>query len=65
VLRREDAHSAGHGFRIVTPEQSDALYAALPDEATRLLVETAVHSGLRWGELTDCAARTSMHRAAS
>lgn len=36
-------------FRIVTPEQFDALYAALPDEPTQMLVETAIDSGLRWG----------------
>ena len=40
-------------FRIVTPEQFEALYSALPDEPTRLLVETAIGSGLRWGELTE------------
>ena len=40
-------------FRIVTPEQFDALYAALTDENSRLLVETAIDSGLRWGELTE------------
>jgi integrase len=38
---------------IVTPEQFDEIYAALPDAATRLLVETAIESGLRWGELTE------------
>ena len=40
-------------FRIVTPDQFDAPYAALPDENSRLLVETAIDSGLRWGELTE------------
>jgi integrase len=40
-------------FRIVTPDEFDLLYAALPDEFTQLLVETAVESGLRWGELTE------------
>ena len=40
-------------FRIVTPDQFDALYAALTDEQARLLVETAIDSGLRWGELTE------------
>jgi integrase len=43
-------------FRIVTPEQFDAIYAALPDEQSRLLVETAIDSGLRWGELTELRA---------
>jgi integrase len=39
--------------QIITPEQFDAIYQALPDADTRLLVETAVESGLRWGELTE------------
>jgi integrase len=38
---------------IVTPEQYDAIHHALPGDATRLLVETAIESGLRWGELTE------------
>lgn len=40
-------------FRILTPEEFERLYAALPDDASRLLVETAIDSGLRWGELTE------------
>lgn len=43
-------------FRIVTPEQFDAIYAALPDEQSRLLVEVAIDSGVRWGELTELRA---------
>jgi integrase len=43
-------------FRIVTPVQFDAIYAALPDEQSRLLVEVAIDSGLRWGELTELRA---------
>lgn len=43
-------------FRIVTPEQFDAIYAALPDAQSRLLVEVAIDSGLRWGELTELRA---------
>ncbi|GAC1608958.1 MAG: hypothetical protein NVS3B26_08080 [Mycobacteriales bacterium] len=43
-------------FRIVTPEQFDTIYAALPDEQSRLLVEVAIDSGLRWGELTELRA---------
>src|SRR6266487_2715884 len=49
---------------IISPEQFDAIYAALPDADAQLLVETAIESGLRWGELTelrvsdlDCASR--------
>jgi integrase len=40
-------------FRILTPEQFERLYAALPTDDARLLVETAIDSGLRWGELTE------------
>ncbi|WP_431934065.1 tyrosine-type recombinase/integrase [Nonomuraea jabiensis] len=38
---------------IITPEQFDVLYRALPDADSRLLVETAIETGLRWGELTE------------
>jgi integrase len=38
---------------IITPEQFDALYAALPDADSQLLVETAIETGLRWGELAE------------
>jgi integrase len=38
---------------IITPEQFDAIHQALPDDPMRLLVETAIESGLRWGELTE------------
>jgi len=37
---------------IITPEQFGQLHDALP-EGFRLLVETAIESGLRWGELTE------------
>ncbi len=40
-------------YRIVTPEEFDALYAELSDDFSRLVVETAVESELRWGELTE------------
>jgi hypothetical protein len=33
---------------IITPEQFDVLYGALPNADTQLLVETAIESGLRW-----------------
>ena len=39
--------------RIITPEQFDALHAALETEAMKLLVETDIESGLRWGELSE------------
>lgn len=38
---------------IVTPEQYDAIHHNLSGNTTRLLVETAIESGLRWGELTE------------
>ncbi|WP_198653438.1 tyrosine-type recombinase/integrase [Actinocorallia populi] len=39
--------------RIITADEFDQIYAALPDETSRLLVETAIESGLRWGELAE------------
>jgi integrase len=39
--------------RIITVEQFDAIYAALPDPLMRLLVETEIETGLRWGEVTE------------
>lgn len=38
---------------IITPTQFDTLYAHLADADSRLLAETAIESGLRWGELTE------------
>lgn len=43
--------------RIITAAQFDAIYQALPDSITRLLVETDIESGLRWGELTELRAK--------
>ena len=48
-------------FKVITPEQFDALYAALPDAAltdahTRLLVEASIESAMRWSELTELRA---------
>ena len=42
---------------IVTPEQFDVIYGAPPDGDARLLVETAIESGLRWGELAELRVR--------
>jgi integrase len=42
--------------KIITPEQFDVLYHAIPDDDLRLLVETDIESGLRWGELTELRA---------
>ena len=41
---------------IITPEQFAALYQAVP-EPFRLLVETDIETGLRWGELTELRVR--------
>ncbi|MEV1200010.1 tyrosine-type recombinase/integrase [Microbispora rosea] len=40
-------------LRIVSPEEFDKLYFALPTEEARLLAETAIESGMRWGELNE------------
>jgi integrase len=42
---------------IITPEQFGRVYEALPDETTRLLAETKIETGLRWGELTELRVR--------
>ena len=42
---------------IITPEQFETIYENLPDDDTRLLVETAIETGLRWGELTELRVR--------
>jgi hypothetical protein len=39
--------------QIITPEQFDLLYDALPDSEMKLLVESDIESGLRWGELIE------------
>ncbi|MBA9007222.1 tyrosine-type recombinase/integrase [Thermomonospora cellulosilytica] len=38
---------------IITPEQFDVLYQALGEPDHRLLVETDIETGLRWGELIE------------
>ena len=42
---------------IITPGQFDRLYQALPDNDARLLVETDIESGMRWGELAEIRVR--------
>jgi integrase len=42
---------------IVTSAQFETIYESLPDEQSRLLVETDIESGLRWGELTELRPR--------
>ena len=43
-------------LKIITPEQFDLIYDALP-EAYRLMVETDIETGLRWGELAELRVR--------
>jgi integrase len=38
---------------IVSPAQYDAIHQSLPGPVSRLMVETAIESGVRWGELTE------------
>ena len=44
-------------YRIVTPSEYTMLAAALPNDTARLLVETVIGTGLRWGELTELRPR--------
>ena len=39
--------------QVITAEQFDRIYSLLPEGTMRLLVETDIESGLRWGELTE------------
>lgn len=43
--------------RIINVEQYERIHAALIDDTMRLLVETDIESGLRWGELTELRSR--------
>ncbi len=40
-------------LRIVTPDEFDTFYHRLPDTVSRMLVELAIESGMRWGELAE------------
>jgi integrase len=42
---------------IISPEQFDAIYKALPDADSKLLAETDIETGARWGELTELRVR--------
>lgn len=44
-------------YRILTPGEFDRLQAALPSDAAQLLIEVAIGSGLRWGELIELRPR--------
>jgi integrase len=43
-------------LKIITPEQFDAIYAGIPGATLKLLIETDIETGLRWGELTELRA---------
>lgn len=43
--------------KIITAAQFDSLYAHLPNSDAQLLVETAIETGLRWGELAELRVR--------
>jgi integrase len=40
-------------MQIVTPEEFDVFYQHLPDVVAQMLVEAAIESGMRWGELVE------------
>jgi integrase len=40
-------------YQILSPDEITRLLAALPTDTARLLVEVAIESGLRWGELIE------------
>ena len=42
---------------IISPEQFEVIYETLPSDEFRLLVETDIESGARWGELTELRVR--------
>jgi integrase len=44
-------------YRVITPTEITRLLEAMPNDACRLLVETAIGSGLRWGELIELRPR--------
>ena len=44
-------------YRILTPEEYDRLLEAMPSGPAQLLVETALESGARWGELIELRMR--------
>ena len=40
-------------LKIITPEQFDVIYEAIAEPILKLLAETDIETGLRWGELTE------------
>ena len=57
LLREQQTPGSPNFRKWLTPEQFAVLYGCLPDAQSKLLVETAVESGLRWGELTELRVR--------
>jgi hypothetical protein len=52
--RRDRASTAPiKSFRILTPDEITQLLLALPNDPARLLVDTFIGTGLRWGEAAD------------
>lgn len=45
--------AAAKPLTVITPEQFDTIYSSLAGPDGKLLVETAIESGVRWGELTE------------
>lgn len=50
-VRREQVEAPD--LVIVSPEEFEVFYEALPDDQSKLMVEVAISTGLRWGELTE------------
>jgi integrase len=44
-------------LRIITPDEFDTFYLHLPDDTSRLVVETDIETGMRWGELAELRPR--------
>jgi integrase len=59
ILPTNDLCRGRHGLAdgIITAAQYQLVRDALPDDVMRLLVETDIESGLRWGELTELRVR--------
>ncbi len=47
---------------IITPDQFDQLYTALPSDTARLMAEVLIESGLRWAELIELHPADLNHR---
>jgi site-specific recombinase XerD len=50
-------------LQIVTAQEFDAIYSEIEDPTMRLLVETDIESGLRWGELSELRVKDLDFRA--